>query len=165
MIRIQSYEPRYREGVRELIVPIQKDEFGIEITYDQQTDLHDIGAHYQKGAGNFWVALNEADRVVGSVALLDIGNAQGALRKMFVAPDYRGHPHRTAQRLLTVLLDHAQHQAITAIYLGTTDKFLAAHRFYEKNGFQKIALEMLPESFPRMAVDTIFYSYAMRPAP
>ena len=50
---------------------------------------------------------------------------------------------------------------VAAVYLGTTAKFLAAHRFYEKNGFREIAREALPDSFPVMAVDTKFYTLAL----
>lgn len=46
---------------------------------------------------------------------------------------------------------------LTAVYLGTTAKFLAAHRFYEKNRFDLVDAADLPQSFPRMAVDTRFY--------
>jgi hypothetical protein len=47
------------------------------------------------------------------------------------------------------------------VYLGTTEKFLAAHRFYERNGFQQIAANELPPSFPRMALDSRFYHRAL----
>ena len=43
------------------------------------------------------------------------------------------------------------------IYLGTTSAFEAAQRFYEKSGFALVPAEKLPESFPRMAVDSRFY--------
>ncbi len=48
---------------------------------------------------------------------------------------------------------------LTKIFLGTTAEFLAAHRFYEKNGFSLIDANDLPERFPRMAVDTRFYQF------
>jgi N-acetylglutamate synthase-like GNAT family acetyltransferase len=51
----------------------------------------------------------------------------------------------------------ASEHNIQAIYLGTTEKFLAAHRFYEKNKFTQISKELLPERFPIMKVDTRFY--------
>lgn len=44
------------------------------------------------------------------------------------------------------------------IFLGTTAKFLAAHRSYEKNGFVEIAKDALPSSFSLMAVDTKFHA-------
>lgn len=43
------------------------------------------------------------------------------------------------------------------IYLGTTKKYLAAHRFYEKNAFRNIAKDGLPKTFSLVYVDTIFY--------
>ena len=46
---------------------------------------------------------------------------------------------------------------IAEIYLGTTEKFLAAHRFYEKNGFAEVRRDELPSAFPVMAVDSKFY--------
>ena len=45
--------------------------------------------------------------------------------------------------------------------LGTTDAFLAAHRFYEKHGFSRIDRDALPAAFPVMAVDTRFYRLAL----
>ncbi|MDA2424244.1 GNAT family N-acetyltransferase, partial [Bacillus cereus] len=45
------------------------------------------------------------------------------------------------------------------IYLGTTVKFLAAHRFYEKNGFESVSIDELPKNFPVLQVDKKFYRY------
>ncbi len=156
LVRITAYGTAYRQGVADLIVPIQREEFAIDITYEQQPDLADIPGFYQKDGGEFWVALDE-NRVVGSVALLDIGAGQGALRKMFVAASHRGREQKIATRLLAVLLGHAQSHGMTDIFLGTTDRFLAAHRFYEKAGFEGVDPAQLPPSFPRMTVDSRFY--------
>jgi len=136
-IRIEPFDERYREGVGALIVTIQQREFAIPITYDQQPDLRDIAGFYRHKAGDFWLAL-AGERVVGSIALLDIGDRLGALRKMFVAADCRGAGAGVAGRLLSELLRHARAHRLRAIYLGTTDKFLAAHRFYEKHGFELV---------------------------
>jgi hypothetical protein len=51
--------------------------------------------------------------------------------------------------------------ALGALFLGTTDPMRAAHRFYERNGFREIAPAALPVDFPRMAVDTKFYTRAL----
>jgi N-acetylglutamate synthase-like GNAT family acetyltransferase len=155
-IRIEPFEARHTEAVGKLIVSIQQHEFDIPITYEQQPDLRNIRGFYQHHAGEFWLAL-AGERVVGSVALLDIGDRRGALRKMFVAADCRGADAGVARRLLGALVDHARARRLSAIYLGTTDKFLAAHRFYEKHGFDLVDAATLPASFPRMAVDSRFY--------
>ncbi|MDR9837174.1 GNAT family N-acetyltransferase [Herbaspirillum huttiense] len=157
MIEIQVYRPEHAQGVVELILPIQQEEFGIPITLEGQPDLKDIAGFYQKGHGNFWVAV-DGGRVVGTISLLDIGNAQVALRKMFVAASHRGKEHGTAARLLEGAIAWARAQGVRQIFLGTTDKFLAAHRFYEKNGFRLIEKSTLPPAFPVMVVDTRFYA-------
>ncbi|MBB6250260.1 GNAT family N-acetyltransferase [Nitrospirillum iridis] len=157
---IRPYRPGDESGIADLIVPIQREEFGVPITYAEQPDLGDIPGFYQRGAGQFWVAVDDG-RVVGTVSLKDIGDGAGALRKMFVAASHRGAPHRLAAGLLNVLLDHSRAQGLRALYLGTTDKFLAAHRFYGKNGFQVVAPDALPAGFPRMAVDSRFYTLVL----
>lgn len=157
MIEILPFSPQHVAGVIEVILPIQQEEFGIPITLENQPDLNDIAGFYQRGNGNFWVAL-DGDKVVGTMSLLDIGNRQVALRKMFVAATHRGKEHGAAKRLLDGAIAWAREKGVTQIYLGTTAKFLAAHRFYEKNGFRLVEKTGLPQAFPVMAVDTRFYA-------
>lgn len=160
MIEIVPFASRHVNGVGGLIVGIQQDEFGIPITLEDQPDLQNIPAFYQRGTGNFWVAVSEGE-IVGTVALLDIGNHQGALRKMFVHAGYRGREHGVSARLLETLIEWSRAHGVKEVYLGTTEKFLAAHRFYERNGFQQVAENELPRSFPKMGVDTRFYRRAL----
>ncbi|WP_266159070.1 GNAT family N-acetyltransferase [Dyella silvatica] len=155
-IRVTPYEPSHREAIARLILSIQRDEFGFDITLEQQPDLSSIPAFYQRGAGNFWVAL-AGDSVIGTIALTDIGANQVALRKMFVAASHRGAELGIAARLLDVALRWASQHAVKGVLLGTTEKFRAAHRFYEKHGFTQVAKTTLPSSFPLMAADTRFY--------
>lgn len=79
------------------------------------------------------------------------------MRKMFVAKDYRGKEWNTAAILLQMALEWAKSKGTTDIYLGTTEKFKAAHRFYEKNKFREIKADELPAHFPRVHVDNKFY--------
>ncbi|MFC1616370.1 GNAT family N-acetyltransferase, partial [Patescibacteria group bacterium] len=82
-------------------------------------------------------------------------NRQLALRKMFVYKNHRGTS--VAKKLLDKAFEWAKKKRCTEVYLGTTEKFLAAHRFYEKNGFINIPSDQLPDNFPIMKVDTKFY--------
>jgi N-acetylglutamate synthase-like GNAT family acetyltransferase len=130
----------------------------VAVTLEDQPDLLDIPGFYLRGAGGFWVAL--ADReVVGTVGILDIGGAQVALRKMFVKASWRGREHRVAARLLASVHEACDANGVQDIFLGTTVKYLAAHRFYEKNGFREIVRDELPVAFPIMRVDTKFYRW------
>jgi N-acetylglutamate synthase-like GNAT family acetyltransferase len=96
---------------------------------------------------------------VGTIALLDLGNYQAALQKLFVHKDYRGKEIGVGQQLLDTLLDWAINQLIRTIYLGTTEVYKAAHCFYKKNGFVEISMAELPKSFSLLKVDTKFYKY------
>ncbi|MBU0971541.1 MAG: GNAT family N-acetyltransferase [Proteobacteria bacterium] len=157
-LEILVFAPSYQDRVTNLILFIQQKEFNIPITAKDQPDLGDIPGFYQQGTGNFWMAVS-AGKVVGTISLKDIGNCQAALRKMFVHPDFRGKRFGTASALWQVALDWAGTKGISKIFLGTTDKFLAAHRFYEKKGFLPIEKKTLPRQFPLMSVDTKFYAY------
>lgn len=159
MIKIVPFTAEHAAGVVSVILPIQQSEFGVPITLDAQPDLLDIAGFYQRNCGHFWVAIHGED-VVGTIGLLDIGNRQAALRKMFVAAAYRGAAQGVAKQLLDELLVWSAKQGITEILLGTTDKFVAAHRFYEKNGFSEVQKSSLPQTFPVMAVDSKFYRLA-----
>ena len=156
MIDIVDYSEAFGSRVVDLILTIQRKEFGFDIHAEDQPDLLNINSFYLTGAGGFWLALS-AGEVVGTIALRDIVNNQGALRKMFVKDTYRGKEHSVASRLLEHLVESATNSRVKELYLGTTERFAAAHRFYEKNGFVRAAPESLPAAFPRMSLDTRFY--------
>ncbi|MCZ2260926.1 GNAT family N-acetyltransferase [Sporosarcina sp. G11-34] len=157
---VKEYSCENQVQVVDLILQIQQQEYNISITKDDQPDLFIIEEYYQRGNGNFWVALYD-ENVVGTISLLDIGNNQVALRKMFVNKEYRGATYKTASLLLDTAIKWANERPIKAVFLGTTPQFLAAHRFYEKNGFISIGLNDLPENFPVLEVDKKFYKYVL----
>jgi N-acetylglutamate synthase-like GNAT family acetyltransferase len=156
VVIVTEYRDIYQTEAEQLILNIQQNEFHIPITIEEQPDLKDIPEFYQKDNGNFWVALND-NRVVGTVALLNIGNFRAVLRKMFVHADFRGKQYGIGQMLLNTMSAYATEKRFTEILLGTTEKFTAAQRFYEKNGFTEISKKSLPREFPVMSVDVKFY--------
>lgn len=163
MVTIVPFTSGHQSGVLDLILPIQQLEFGVPITLVDQPDLLDIANVYQRGNGNFWVALL-GNEVIGTIAMIDIGNGQAALRKMFVKAAWRGAPHHIAARLLDALVTWCANRNVQEIYLGTGEKLQAALRFYPKQGFVEIDPALLPASFPRMQVDTRFFKYVVATA-
>ena len=159
-INIEIYRDSYKNQVADLILTIQTVEFGIPITLDLQPDLNEIPVFYQTNSGNFWIAKID-EEIIGTISLLDIGNQKGALRKMFVNKNYRGKEFGVGQKLLNTLIDWSRTKGLTEIFLGTTEKFIGAQRFYEKNGFKEIKKQELPETFPVMDVDIRFYRFAV----
>lgn len=153
------------KAVIDLILPIQQIEFGVPVTLEDQPDLRDIEASYKGTGGEFWGAF-AGDRLVGTIALMDTGHQAGTIRKMFVRKEYRGKEWGIGQQLLETLINYCRRGGITDLYLGTVELLKAAHRFYEKNGFQRIDKGDLPSFFPLMGVDNVFYhaELSKRPA-
>jgi N-acetylglutamate synthase-like GNAT family acetyltransferase len=156
IMTIEIYTEKYKADIAELILNIQNNEFNVPVTLADQPDLLDIKNFYFKKNGCFWVA-TENEKLIGTIALIDIDNGQAALRKMFVHEAYRGKERGVGQLLLDTLLNWCKQKNITEIYLGTVEQLHAAKRFYVKNGFGKIDKAALPENFPLMQVDTEFF--------
>jgi len=155
-ISIQLLDNRFSAQVVDLVLPIQQIEFNVPITVDMQPDLLDIDRYYLAPGGGFWGAFSN-DLLLGTIGLIHIGNGAGAIRKMFVRKEYRGRQWRIAQALFDQLRSFSQDHLLTDLYLGTVESMTAAHRFYERNGFVRMAPGLLPSSFPRMKPDTVFY--------
>lgn len=158
--RIAPFEPEHQAQVVHLILGIQAGEFSIPITAADQPDLADIPGAYQKD-GCFFVTL-DGGRVVGTIGLIRFAREHAALRKMFVARSHRGESAGVSAALLGAALDWARDSGLRTITLGTISILAAAHRFYEKSGFQRIDADDLPPDFPRMAVDDRFYRLRLR---
>ena len=156
MITVIPFTTNFTGQLASMIVNIQQNEFNLPISANDQPDLFDIENFYQKDNGNFWIAIYD-NEVVGSIALIDIGNKQVALRKMFVHQDYRGKGTGTAHKLFESLLSWSKDKSVQSIYLGTTEKMHAAQRFYINKGFVEISKTEIPDSFPIMEVDSKFY--------
>lgn len=157
-MEIKEFTQPYQQKVIDLILSIQVGEFSVPITAEAQPDLQNIPEFYQKGNGNFWIAV-ENDMVVGTIALIDIGDSMVALRKMFVHKDWRGKEKATGQKLLDIVFNWGKERNLQHIYLGTIERLHAARRFYQRNGFVEVTKSSLPPSFPVMAVDDYFYHY------
>jgi N-acetylglutamate synthase-like GNAT family acetyltransferase len=153
---IETYQEKYKDGIVQLILNIQQNEFNVPVTIKDQPDLLNIKDVYCRKGGNFWVAV-ENEQVIGTIALIDMGNGQAALRKMFVDAAYRGKEKGIGQLLLDKLIDWCRQKDINKVYLGTVEQLHAAKRFYERNGFVKVEKDTLPETFPLMPVDTEFF--------
>jgi GNAT superfamily N-acetyltransferase len=155
-ILIQSLDNTHCDRIVDLILPIQQIEFNVPVTLAQQSDLLDIESFYTVPGGNFWGAFSEG-QLVGTIALIAIGNEAGAIRKMFVKKEFRGKELGIAQRLFETLAAYCRNRGIAELYLGTVSVLKAAHRFYERNGFHRLEKAELPDYFPLMPADHIFY--------
>lgn len=164
MIAITTFDATLHEGVVDLILAVENDEFGFSLSFADQPDLKNIQDSYVNAGGQFWIAL-DGSKVVGTTALYNLGNGDLALRKMFVLREFRGGQPSLAQRLLDEAFQWARAGEFKRIFLDTSSKFAAAIRLYGRNGFVEIGPHQLPAGFPVFRVAEHFYMRSLYESP
>ena len=144
MIKIVEYEEKYQEQIVDLILKIQNEEYAIDLGIDEQPDLLNIEEEYILNGGNFWVAVDEDQKVIGTIALLKKEHGVGVLKKFFVGRDYRGSKFGVGTELYEGLLEYSKGIGLKHIILDTPSVAERSHSFYRKVGFRLICREELP---------------------
>ena len=105
-------------------------------------DLGRFSEIYNTEGNCYWVAEDETGNVVAGVG---IGQLDGLadvceLQKMYCLPEARGTS--VAHRLVKMALKYAK-LYYTRCYLETLDNMIAAQKFYEKYGFERVDKPLL----------------------
>jgi N-acetylglutamate synthase-like GNAT family acetyltransferase len=154
---IVAWQPVHQDQVVNLILHIQNVESQVGIALADQPDLLDIERNYIAGGGGFWVALDDTQRVVGTIGL-QIKTAQIAvMKKFFVAAAWRGAGKACASRLFDTLSAHAQQRGVATLVLDTPSSSTRSHRFYERQGFRQIARAELPVQYDYPDRDSLLF--------
>ncbi len=153
-ITIEPFEVQYQQQVENMVLSIQNGEFLLGITAQDQPDLPNIKAFYQDRGGQMWVAVDENNEVKGCTAYEKLDEEHGALRKMFMKPEMRGRKDiKLAQELYDTFLDFAKQNGSKYLWLDTPHAAQAAHRFYERNGWNIVPVDELPKSYKIPKID------------
>jgi GNAT superfamily N-acetyltransferase len=143
-VSIVPFDPVYADGFRGLVADTLL-EFGFELDSEFDTDLDDPAATYAA----LWVAV-DGDRVIGSVALRDLGEGAVELKRMYLRPAARGLG--LGKQLLALALDWSRGHGYQRIRLDTSERMVAAQRLYEAHGFVRV-----PGSAPRQGQCRLLY--------
>ena len=108
-------------------------------------DLGRFSEIYNTEGNCYWVAEDEAGNVVAGVG---IGQLEGLadvceLQKMYCLPEARGAG--VAHRLMKIALKYAK-LYYKRCYLETLDNMIAAQKFYEKYGFERVEKPLIETS-------------------
>lgn len=152
--RVERYSDEYKEQVVELINHIMENEFGTH-SKSGRPDIRNIPEVYQKvESGDFWIALDENNQVVGTIALSDYGEGVGFLQRFAVKKEFRKKGVGT--KLFSHLIDFAKLHQYKEIFLSTSDRRKDAIKFYEKNGWEEV--KEVPENIrPQIGKENLFY--------
>ncbi|MCX4750404.1 GNAT family N-acetyltransferase [Kitasatospora sp. NBC_01287] len=84
----------------------------------------------------FFVAHEDDGTAVGCAGLRHLGEGVGEVKRMYVAPAWRGSG--VAALILRSLEDWARAQGWTSLRLETGDRLSGAVRFYTRSGYERI---------------------------
>ena len=144
---VVSFTASHQQEAVNLILNIQNVEAGLDISLDDQPDLVDIERSYLSAGGAFWVALDEQEKVVGTIGLMIQTPEVAVLKKFFVAVDWRGKDKDCASRLYESLIAFARSRGLTTIVLDTPSSAARSHTFYRRHGFEQISGSELPVQY------------------
>lgn len=132
-MKIIKFEPKYRDDLIFMILE-SKNELGRVPGLNE--DLLDIQKNYFDKGDMFWIALDDNDRVIGSVGYSSIENSDDVvLHRLFVKYNLKN------QGIGTALLKNAEEYLISIgkkaiiVHLGDKKHFYESWQFYPKHGY------------------------------
>jgi len=129
-ITLTEFEKKDKEAVKDFIQKAFK-EFGY---VDSAPDLDDIFSYYFDTGGVFYVLKNETN-VIGTIAVINLGEGVAELKKLYVEKSYQRHGF--GQQLLTKAISFCVDNNFNLIKVKTDVRMQTAHRLYEKNKFMR----------------------------
>ncbi|MGN0561562.1 MAG: GNAT family N-acetyltransferase [Candidatus Fimenecus sp.] len=132
-MRIIPFEPQYRD---DMIFMILEAKNALGRVPGLNPDLLDIGKNYIDKGDMFWLALDENNRVIGSVGYSTNENYdEVTLHRHFVKYNLKHQGIGTA--LLKTAEEYIKAQGKKTIYvhLGDREQWYESHNFYPKHGY------------------------------
>ena len=133
---IIPYDEKYRDDMIFMVLQA-KDALGR--IPGLNADLLDIKTHYLDTGDLFWLAIDEHDRVIGSVGYNSIpGTTEARLHRLYVKAARKREGIGT--RLLQTAEEHLRRQGKTAVHVHLGGKeYFESRSFYPKHGYREYA--------------------------
>lgn len=141
MLKIIEFEPKYRD---DLIFMVLEAKNALGRIPGLNEDLLDIQRNYFDKGGMFWIAVDDNDRVVGSVGYNCIENTNEVmLHRLFVKFNLKNQGIGTA--LLKTAEEHIKSigKESVVVHLGDKESFFEAWQFYPKHGYKEFKLSYM----------------------
>ena len=134
-MRIIKYEKKYRDDLIFMVLEV-KNALGRVPTLND--DLLDLDGFYFNKGDMFWIALDDNDRVIGSVGCNLLPNGEAVLHRLYIKHDLK------RQGIGTKLLNAAENFArkngrkVMKVHLGDKVTYFESRSFYPKHGYEFI---------------------------
>ncbi|MBE6707982.1 MAG: GNAT family N-acetyltransferase [Ruminococcaceae bacterium] len=136
-MKIIQFQPKYRDDLIFMILEA-KDALGRVPGLNE--DLLDIESNYFDKGDMFWVAIDDNDRVIGSVGYNSVQSTNDAIiHRLFVKANLKRQGIGTA--LLKTAEDHLRFvgKKRSIVHLGDKKDFYESWKFYPKHGYVEYA--------------------------
>lgn len=133
MARIIEYSKKYEESIKRLYTDVLIEEFEFELFRDEI--LHEDLNYYMQDGGKLWLAVDESDNVVATMALEKKSEDTVDLRKVYMHKGYRGTG--LASTMFDNAIDFCKEQNYRRVTLNTYQRLGRAIGFYLKKGFKE----------------------------
>ena len=134
MYIIKEFDDRYNERVNDFIISVFVEEYGFE-KFRKGLEQENNQEYIDNG-GNLWIAIDEKDDVIGTIALKKHNNNEAEIKKLYVRNDYRGTG--LSKELYSKVMETTKNRRFKRVFLGTYDKLERAINFYQRRGFTQI---------------------------
>lgn len=149
----EATSPADVEQVRGLVLAHVDERASTPGIEHMRADAVGLPGPYVPPRGAIWLA-RAGEEAVGCVALRPLADGLGEVKRMYVAPAWRGKG--VGRALLQTLLAHARSLGYQRIRLGTLGDMTAARSLYASLGFVPIERYRADEM-----IDTEFYELAL----
>ena len=131
-MQIIEYREKYKQQIIELLVEVAVNEYGFK-EWEKWFRLFTID-NYIKNGGNCWIAINDEDKVIGTISLRKIDNITAEVKYLYIKKSERRKG--ISSLLMMKLIEYANSNNYQKLQLDTYKEFKEAIFFYEKFGFK-----------------------------
>lgn len=135
-MKIIKFENKYRD---DLIFMILEAKNALGRIPGLNEDLLDIQKNYFDKGDMFWVAVDENDRVIGSVGFNADDMNGAALHRLFVKYNLKHQGIGTALLNQAETYIKSQEKQLIYVNLGQGDEWFESRNFYKKHGYVEYA--------------------------
>ena len=134
-MRIIEFEDKYRDDLIFMILQA-KDALGKVPTINE--DLFDVRANYLQKGDMFWLALDDSDRVVGSIGYSTLQNSQDVrLHRLYVKANLKRQGIGSALLAFAEEYLRRQNKKSISVHLGEFKYYYESYSFYDKRGYKE----------------------------
>ncbi|MBQ4072403.1 MAG: GNAT family N-acetyltransferase [Clostridia bacterium] len=133
-MKIIPFEQKYRD---DLIFMILEAKNALGRVPGLNEDLLNIKSYYFDKGDMFWIAIDENDRVIGSIGYNSISDKEAMIHRLFVKYNLKNQGIGT--QLLKIAESHIKNLGKTKIiiHLGNKEQWFESWSFYPKHGYQE----------------------------